>query len=196
MNLEEVARLIPDMARQVNPDHLPFLDAADQVIAGMAEITKSIEDPKAAELMRQMLAEINDARGEFLRVVPPAIAEMRTELIQSADEYSSELIGFNKTHAEAVASLDELQASLPARMEAARAEMLASIPKPPPAPEPVAINPGEELVARLMDLGNPAPRARAPYTLAPPSPDKPSGFVARYKTSNIWENWKQGPGKT
>jgi len=194
MNLEEVAWLIPTMARQVNADHLPFLDAADQIIAGMAEITKSIEDPKAAELMRQMLAEINDARGEFLRVVPPAVAEMRSELVQSADGYSSELIAFKKTHAEAVASLDELQASIPARLEAARAEMLASVPQPPPPPEPVVINPGEELVARLLDLTRPPPRPRAPYTQAAPAPDKPSGFIPRFSTSKIWENWKPGSG--
>ena len=196
MNLEEAARLMPELARRPGPDHTSFLEAVDQVITGLDQLVMEIQDPKAADVMNQVMAEIKQSRAEFVRVVPAELAQMRAEIISNVDKSASAMLEFQKTHAEAVASLDELQASLPAKMEAARAEMLASIPKPPPAPEPVVINPGEELVARLLDLTRPPPRPRASYTQAAPAPDKPSGFIPRFSTSNIWENWKPGSGRS
>ncbi|MFM7114113.1 MAG: hypothetical protein ACKO26_23515, partial [Planctomycetota bacterium] len=125
---------------------------------------------------------------------PEELRRMRADIIQNADASAASMLEFHKTYAEGMASLDGLQAAVPGRLEAARAEMLASIPAPPPPPQPVSINPGEELVARLMELGKPRPIPRATNTITPPSSGRPSGFVARLSTSRIWDNWNPGAG--
>lgn len=178
MSLEESVGKICELSRIVDANHAPFLEAIDQAISFLEEISRGIQDPKACDLMRETVGKIKERRSEFLRVFPADIASLRENIIRDSDEMASRVLEFQKVHNEGVVTLAALEASIPERIEAARAEMLASVPKPPPAPEPISINPGEELVARLMELGAPA---------KPPSKTMPS-------PGNIWENWKPGQG--
>ena len=97
--------------------------------------------------------------------------------MQLAQESADLALKIDAEKSEADRVLKQLEADYPAMAEKARQELLALLPPPP---KPIAINPGEELVARLLELGAPA----KPASKTMPSP------------GNIWENWKQGPGKT
>ena len=180
MSLTELGNQIKDLATSNKVDYGPFLEILDRLISEMDELVSGIADPKAKELMVQGMSDVRKSRSEFVNIFPAEVEKMHAEIVSSAEQTAAALSDFEKTHAESVALIDELEATVPTRMEAARVEMLALLPELPPPPEPIAINPGEELVARLLELGAPA----KPASKTMPSP------------GNIWENWKQGPGKT
>lgn len=177
MNFDESAKNLIDVSRQAKVDIQPLVEAVDGIIGIFADVTKNMDfsDNQLSELIRQAMFEIHSVRDEFVEVASTDLEQLHKETMRLAQESADTLLEIGKARDESLQSLAQLEADLPAMMEKARNDLLGTLP---PAPEPISINPGEELVARLMELGAPA---------KPPSKTMPS-------PGNIWENWKPGQG--
>lgn len=177
MNFEESAKTLIDVSRQAKVDFQPLVDAVDGIIGIFDDVTRNMDsgDSQLSELLGQAMVEIHSVRDEFVEVASTELEQLHKETMRLAQESADSILQIGKARDEAFQTLDQLEADLPAMVEKARNDLLGTLP---PAPEPIAINPGEELVARLMELGAPA---------KPPSKVMPS-------PGNIWENWKPGPG--
>ena len=136
-----------------------------------------IEDPKIVDMLGKSISELHKLRSDFVEIASAELEQLHQDIVQLAQESADLALKIDAEKSEADRVLKQLEADYPAMAEKARQEILALLPPPP---KPIAINPGEELVARLLELGAPA----KPASKTMPSP------------GNIWENWKQGPGKT
>jgi hypothetical protein len=170
--------LLLQAVKSFQGDHLPLLEACDDLIASM----RSVRDQMPAEqasMIGDILAGINVQRSEFVQIVAPEMASMKASLVQSVEEFATAIDECNAEHAKATHTLTELVQNLPAEVDAAVEAAKAAVPV---VEEPVipALHPGEDLIAQLMSMRLPGQKA-------------PSGVRS---AGNIWENWKPGAGGT
>lgn len=179
MSLRESAKTLVEVSQQAKVDINPFVQSVDGILGLMDQLVSQMDNanPAISDMFAKSVSELHNLRSEFVEVASAELEQLHQNIVQMAQESADLALKIDDEKSEADRVLGQLEADYPAMAEKARQDLLASLPPPP---EPVAINPGEELVARLLELGAPP---------KPPSKVMPS-------PGNIWENWKQGPGKT
>ena len=160
------------------PDLGPLNKLCDSMLQTIEDALKTNPPAEYSELFSNLQTALKSDRDEVIKAFAKEFPLMEAEYAETTTAIKNML-------EEEFPRLQKQLEDVPALIESEKAKaavtvagMLSSIPKPPPAPEPISINPGEELVARLMELGAPA---------KPPSKTMPS-------PGNIWENWKPGQG--
>jgi len=162
------------------PDLGPLNKLCDSMLQNINDALKTNLPAEYSELLSNLQAALKSDRDEVVKAFAKDFPLMEAE-------YADTTTAIKQMIEEEFPRLQKQLEDVPALIESEQAKaaitaagILASVPKPPPPPTPISINPGEELAARLMELGAPA---------KPPSKTMPS-------PGNIWENWKPGQGNS